>query len=160
MAKPDFWYRNLRLAETNFAALCLSSKWSDKREAIDIAADLIGKTPKLKPDAQEIQALMRTLKPLANHTHQAVSIAAIKLIGCIGEGLRSKFGSCCNELQQFRVIVGRLKDKKLVPVIGETLNRMVMAGAISVAKVADDLPALLDPKKQGVVHARVAVGPC
>ena len=146
-----------RLAVTNFAALCLSSKWSDKREAIDIAADLIGKTPKLKPDAQEIQALMRTLKPLANHTHQAVSIAAIKLIGCIGEGLRSKFGSCCNELQQFRVIVGRLKDKKLVPVIGETLNRMVMAGAISVAKVADDLPALLDPKKQGVVHARVAV---
>mgnify|MGYP001332062673 CR=1 FL=1 len=36
-----------RLAVTNFAALCLSSKWSDKREAIDIAADLIGKRPNL-----------------------------------------------------------------------------------------------------------------
>jgi hypothetical protein len=49
-------------------------------------------------------------------------------------GLRENF-SICNELQQFRLIVGRLKDKKLVEPISETLYCMVASRALVLDKV-------------------------
>ena len=144
------------LAKTDCAALCAATKWSDKKQALVLIDAAIGSTPKLKADTH-LQDLLRTLKPLINHTHQAVSSAAIKIIGRIAQGLRGQFGLCCHELQQFRLIVGRLKDKKLVPIVGETLHLMVRAGALSLGRVEGELPALVDQKKQPVMHARVAV---
>ena len=141
---------------TNFDHLSVDANWVSNKQALDILNDTIGVNVRIKPDTPQLQNLLRTLKILVKHSHFVVSSGSIRVIGRLAVGLRENF-SICNELQQFRLIVGRLKDKKLVEPISETLYCMVASRALVLDKVVDELSCLVDSKKQPVPHARIAI---
>ena len=151
------------LNKTDFHTLVSgASKWSDKKAALDLLDAAIGPTPKLKAGALGLGELMRLVGSLLAHSHQHVSLGAVKAIARVAQGLQTQFAEACHGPELFVALTDRLKDKKLCPAVGDCLDALVHCGALPLERLGGekngdyDLAALVDPKKQAVPHARVA----
>jgi len=151
------------LNKTDFHALVSgASKWSDKKAALDLLDAAIGPTPKLKAGAVGLGELMRLVGSLLAHSHQHVSLGAVKAITRVGQGLQANFAEACHGPELFVALTDRLKDKKLCIAVGDCLDALVHCGALPLDRLGGekngdyDLAVLVDPKKQAVPHARVA----